>query len=54
MNIGAAREKQSNYPLAVKAYERAADRYNDRQEVALGSDLQSRAGLQQTSQDRRV
>ncbi|MEP6662276.1 MAG: outer membrane protein assembly factor BamD [Verrucomicrobiota bacterium] len=34
MNIGAAREKQDNYPLAVKAYERAADRYNDRPEIA--------------------
>lgn len=43
MNIGAAREKQSNYPLAVKAYERAADRYNDRQEVA--SEAVYKAGL---------
>ena len=43
MNIGAAREKQSNYPLAVKAYERAADRYNDRQEVA--SEAVFKAGL---------
>lgn len=34
MNIGAAREKQSEYPLAVKAYEQAADRYSDRKEVA--------------------
>jgi len=34
MNIGSAREKQADYPLAVKAYERAADRYNDRSEVA--------------------
>jgi outer membrane protein assembly factor BamD len=30
MKIGEAREKQGNYPAAVKAYERAADRYNDR------------------------
>lgn len=43
MSIGAAREKQSNYPLAVKAYERAADRYNDRQEVA--SEAVYKAGL---------
>jgi outer membrane protein assembly factor BamD len=34
MKIGAAREKQKNYPEAVKAYERAADRYNDRPDVA--------------------
>ncbi len=34
MNIGAAREKQSEYPLAVKAYEQAADRYNDRKDIA--------------------
>jgi outer membrane protein assembly factor BamD len=34
MNIGLAREKEKDYPLAVKAYERAADRYNDRKGVA--------------------
>jgi outer membrane protein assembly factor BamD len=34
MNIGEAREKQANYPEAVKAYERAADRYNDRPKIA--------------------
>jgi outer membrane protein assembly factor BamD len=34
MNIGAAREKQSDYPEAVKAYETAADRYHDRKAVA--------------------
>jgi outer membrane protein assembly factor BamD len=34
MNIGAAREKQSDYPQAVKAYETAADRYHDRKQVA--------------------
>jgi outer membrane protein assembly factor BamD (BamD/ComL family) len=34
LKIGEAREKQSNYPEAVKAYERAADRYNDRAQVA--------------------
>jgi len=33
LNIGTAREKQSNYPLAVKAYETAADRYNDRPKI---------------------
>ncbi len=34
MSIGAAREKQKNFPLAAKAYETAADRYHDRPEVA--------------------
>jgi len=34
LKIGATREKQSNYPLAIKAYETAADRYHDRPEVA--------------------
>jgi outer membrane protein assembly factor BamD (BamD/ComL family) len=43
LKIGAAREKQSNFPLAVKAYELAADRYHDRPTVA--SDAIFRAGL---------
>jgi outer membrane protein assembly factor BamD len=34
LKVGTAREKQSNYPMAVKAYELAADRYNDRPQVA--------------------
>jgi outer membrane protein assembly factor BamD len=34
MNIGTAREKQEDYPEAVKAYETAADRYHDRKKVA--------------------
>ncbi|SPE51678.1 TPR repeats containing protein [Verrucomicrobia bacterium] len=34
LKIGAAREKQSNYPLAVKAYELASDRYHDRPQIA--------------------
>jgi outer membrane protein assembly factor BamD len=34
MKIGAAREKQKNYALAVKAYELAADRYHDRPKIA--------------------
>jgi outer membrane protein assembly factor BamD len=37
MNIGLAREKQKDYPLAVKAYERAADRYNDQKEIAANA-----------------
>lgn len=34
MSIGAAREKQKNFPLAVRAYETAADRYFDKPTVA--------------------
>jgi outer membrane protein assembly factor BamD len=34
MNIGAAREKEKDYPLAVEAYERAADRYSEQIKVA--------------------
>lgn len=43
MNIGTAREKQREWGLAVKAYERAADRYNDKAEVA--SEAFFRAGM---------
>jgi outer membrane protein assembly factor BamD len=43
LKIGTAREKQSNYPEAVKAYERAADRYNDR--AAIASEALYREGL---------
>ena len=35
MNIGAAREKEKDYPLAVKAYELAADRYSEQPSVAV-------------------
>jgi outer membrane protein assembly factor BamD len=34
MKIGATREKQSQFPQAVRAYELAADRYHDRPQVA--------------------
>jgi outer membrane protein assembly factor BamD len=34
MYIGAAREKEKDYPLAVSAYELAADRYNDQPAIA--------------------
>lgn len=43
MNIGAARERQREWGLAVRAYERAADRYHDNQEVA--SEAFFRAGM---------
>jgi len=43
LKIGTAREKQHNYPLAVKAYELAADRYHDRPKIA--AEALYRAGL---------
>jgi outer membrane assembly lipoprotein YfiO len=43
MKIGSAREKQSDYSQAVRAYERAADRYHDQKTVA--ADALYRAGL---------
>lgn len=43
MNIGAAREKQKEWGQAVKAYERAADRYSDKPEIA--ADALYKAGL---------
>jgi outer membrane protein assembly factor BamD len=43
MNIGAAREKQKDYPKAVKAYEKAADRYHDQKKVA--ADAVYRGGM---------
>jgi len=43
MQIGAVREAQKDYPEAVKAFLRAADRYYDRPEVA--ADALYRAGL---------
>ena len=43
MKLGATREKQHDYPAAVKAYERAADRYSDRPEIA--ADAMYRAGM---------
>ncbi len=43
MRIGAAREKQKNYADAVKAYEKAADRYHDQPVIA--ADAMYRAGI---------
>jgi len=43
LKIGEARMKQKNYPLAVKAYELAADRYHDRPQIA--ADALYRAGM---------
>jgi outer membrane protein assembly factor BamD len=43
LNIGSAREIQKEWGLAVRAYERAADRYNDKRDVA--SEAFWRAGM---------
>jgi outer membrane protein assembly factor BamD len=43
MSIGTAREKQSDYTSAVKAYETAADKYHDRKQIA--ADALFKAGL---------
>lgn len=52
MNIGAAREKQKDYPLAVKAYELAADRYSDRRAVA--ADALFKAAMDYNKQARKA
>jgi outer membrane protein assembly factor BamD len=43
LHMGEAREKDKDYPAAVKAYETAADRYNDRPNIA--SEALYRAGM---------
>jgi outer membrane protein assembly factor BamD len=43
LKIGTAREKQKEYAMAVKAYEKAAERYNDNPKIA--SEAVYRAGL---------
>lgn len=43
LNVGTAREKEKNFPSAVKAYERAADKYWDRPDVA--AEAMFRAGI---------
>jgi outer membrane assembly lipoprotein YfiO len=48
ISVGEAREKQKDYPAAVKAYERAADRYADQQQVA--SDALYKAGQAYTKE----
>lgn len=43
LKIGEAREKQKDFPLAVRAFETAADRYNDR--PAIAAEALYRAGM---------
>lgn len=52
MSIGAAREKQKNFPSAVLAYEKAADNYFDRQPLA--SDALFKSGIAWNKQARRA
>lgn len=52
LRIGAAREKQHNYPLAVKAYEAAADRYHDRPTIA--ADAVFRTGMSHYKQAKKA
>jgi len=52
LRIGAAREKQHDYPLAVKAYEAAADRYHDRPGIA--ADAVFRTGMSHYKQAKRA
>jgi outer membrane protein assembly factor BamD len=51
LNVGAAREKQKDFPQAVKAYERAADKYYDRDEIA--ADATFKAGMAWNKQAKR-
>jgi outer membrane protein assembly factor BamD len=48
LRIGAAREKQGNFPEAVKAYETAADRYHDQPVIA--ADALFREGISYAKQ----
>ncbi len=50
ISIGTAQEKRSEYGLAVKAYERAADRYHDSKKIA--ADALYKAGLAYNKQAR--
>ena len=52
LRIGAARERQKNYPEAVTAYERAADRYHDLPVIA--ADALFRAGISYHKQAQRA
>ncbi len=52
MNIGAAREKEKDYPLAVKAYELAADRYSE--QPAIAAEALYKAALAYNKQARKA
>jgi outer membrane protein assembly factor BamD len=50
LKVGEARMKEKNYPMAVKAYELAADRYNDRPKVASEALYQEAISYQKQAQ----
>jgi len=50
MKLGATRDLQGEYPLAVKAYELAADRYHDRPQVAADAIFQAGLSRQKEAQ----
>jgi outer membrane protein assembly factor BamD len=52
MDVGAAREKEKDYPLAVKAYELASDRYSEQPQVA--AEALFKAALAYNKQARRA
>jgi outer membrane protein assembly factor BamD len=52
MNIGAAREKEKDYPLAVIAYAQAADRYSDQGKIA--ADAQYKEAMAYNKQARKA
>lgn len=52
LKVGEAREKGKDFPLAVKAYERAADRYSDR--PAISAEALFKAGLAHRKQAKRA
>jgi outer membrane assembly lipoprotein YfiO len=52
IRIGEAQEKRSDYPLAVKAYEKAADRYHD--QPAVAAEALFRAGMAYGQQARKA
>ena len=52
LSIGTAHEKRKEYPLAVKAYERAADRYSD--QPAIAAEATFRAGTAHWKQAQRA
>jgi len=52
MQVGTAHERQKDYPLAVKAYQKAADNYFDRPEIA--SDALYRVGVAWNRQAKRA
>lgn len=51
LNSGTAREKEKNYPAAVRAYEKAADKYWDRPQVAADSTYRAGSAWQKQAKE---